>query len=223
MSFLSRNKVYQRNAPTKDAKKIYIFCEGERNEINYFSYFIEISSKIDIIPIPCEKGQSDPEKLKKLPMRKKEEGTLEIDTKLEDQVWFVIDTDRWNEKDKINILKQYVYDQNQVLNTTIYFVAQSNPSFEIWQYFHFYSEKPEINKVKKCNNFKEFASAKIIGGFDNRKHPVEIETACSNAETNFESENDQPALFSTELFRLAKEILKFAKPILDQHFIKTEK
>ena len=64
MMYLSRNKIYNKVALAKDAKKIYIFCEGKEREVTYFKYFKGISTNIDIIPIPPVEGQSDPEKLK---------------------------------------------------------------------------------------------------------------------------------------------------------------
>ena len=39
MKYLSRNKVYKKIEQFKNAKKIYIFCEGEKKEIDYFKYF----------------------------------------------------------------------------------------------------------------------------------------------------------------------------------------
>jgi len=63
MGFLTRNKVYEKIAPNKDAKKVYIVCEGQVTEYNYFNYFKGFSSNIDI-PIPSLNGQTDPLKLK---------------------------------------------------------------------------------------------------------------------------------------------------------------
>ena len=60
MKYLSRNKVYEKHAPNKDAKKVYIFCEGQATEVKYFAYFMGFSSNIDIIPIPNQEGKSDP-------------------------------------------------------------------------------------------------------------------------------------------------------------------
>ena len=64
MTYLSRNKVYEKIEPNKEAKKVYIICEGQEKEYRYFRYFKGFSSNIDIVPIPSENGQSDPIKLK---------------------------------------------------------------------------------------------------------------------------------------------------------------
>jgi hypothetical protein len=94
-------------------------------------------------------------------------------------------------------------------------VAQSNPSFEIWLYYHFYSEKPKNEDVLACVSFKEFVDIKIDGGFDSRGMPLEIQLATLNAEKNFENENEQPKVYSTEVFNLAKQIINFTKAQLD--------
>ena len=54
----------------------------------------------------------------------------ELDLKQNDEVWFVIDTDEWG--NKIISLKD---DCNTKQSWN---VAQSNPCFEIWLYYHFY-------------------------------------------------------------------------------------
>ena len=97
-----------------------------------------------------------------------------------------------------------------------WFVAQSNPSFEIWLYYHFYDEKPNNEEVAASVSFKEYVNTKIKGGFDNRSMPLEIQQATLNAEKNFELENDQPKIYSTEVFFLAKQLIYFTKAQLDQ-------
>ncbi|GHU68920.1 hypothetical protein FACS189413_06850 [Bacteroidia bacterium] len=182
MSYLSRNKIYEKLEPFKDVKKIYIFCEGEVTEIAYFKYFQGFVSNIDIIPIPNEKGKSDPEKLKENAelFFYGDKPKFIFSAKQEDEIWFVIDTDKGNEGNKIENLKSYC----QSKNTEYYgwFVAQSNPCFEIWQFYHFYDKKPDQAEVASYESFKKFVHDKIPGGFDNRKMPIEIQQAINNKE-----------------------------------------
>jgi len=214
MKYLSRNKVYKKFEPFKNAKKIYIFCEGERKEIDYFKFFQGFASNIDIIPIPNDNGKSDPTKLKAQAELSIENNSISLSQELLDEVWFVIDTDRWNEGNKIDELKAFVEEKKESYNG--WYVAQSNPSFEIWLYYHFSSEKPNNEEVVAFASFKEFVATKIKGGFDNRSMPLEIQQATSNAENAFESENGQPKIYSTEVFILAKQIINFTKAQLDQ-------
>lgn len=214
MKYLSRNKIYKKVEPFKNAKKIYIFCEGEKKEIDYFRFFQGFSSNIDIIPIPNENGKSDPTKLKEQAEIGIKDDSISLSEELLDEVWFVIDTDRWNEGNKIGELKAFVEEKKKSYDG--WYVAQSNPSFEIWLYYHFHSEKPEDEEVAVSTSFKEFVTTKIKGGFDNRSMPLEIQQASSNAEKNFESESGQPKIYSTEVLFLAKQIITFTKVQLDQ-------
>lgn len=213
MKYLSRHKVYEKVEPFKNAKKIYIFCEGDR-EVHYLKFFQGFASNIDIIPIPNENGKSDPTKLKAQAEKCLENNSVSLSKELADEVWFVIDTDRWNEGNKIGELRNYVEDKQKTYDG--WFVAQSNPSFEIWLYYHFNSEKPIDSEIEAAQSFKDFVATKIKGGFDNRSMPLEIQQATINAENNFERENGQPKLYSTEVFNLAKQIIKFTKVQLDQ-------
>ncbi len=218
MKYLSRNKIYKKVEPFKNAKKVYLFCEGDK-EVNYFKFFQGFASNIDIIPIPNDNGKSDPIKLKEnseilFQGNESVSPKINLSIELEDEIWFIIDTDRWNERNKINILKTYVEERNKDYNG--WFVVQSNPSFELWLYYHFLSEKPEVSEVSRFASFKEYVDSKIKGGFDIRSMPLEVQNATIIAEKNFETLNGQPVLYSTEVFNLAKQLIKFTKPQLDQ-------
>lgn len=226
MQYLTRNKIYEKVEPSKIAKKIYIFCEGEKKEINYFKFFQGFSSNIDIIPIPNENSKSDPIKLKENAdllfngnSTISPKYNLSIDYK--DEVWFVIDTDRWNEGGKINNLREYCSTKNEAYQG--WFLAQSNPSFEIWLFYHFFDTKPTNTDVSTFSTFKEFVNNKIQGGFDNRTMPIKIQEAVINSESNFETENGQPKVYSTEVFLLAKLIIEFTKEQLERCIVGLKK
>lgn len=219
MRYLSRNKVYEKIEVNHDAKKIYIFCEGKETEVNYFKYFQGFSSNIDLIPIPSDNGKTDPTKLREnaelLFLEKngnKPKFKLSVDYK--DEVWFVIDTDGWNEGNKIQLLKDFCIENNEKLEQ--WNLAQSNICFEIWQFYHFYDEKPIDAEVSECASFKEFLNSKIKGGFDNRSMPLELENAIENSIKNFEIENNQPRIHCTEVHKLGLVILPFVKEQLDK-------
>lgn len=218
MRYLTRNKIYNKLEPSRTAKKVYIFCEGQKREVEYFNFFQGLSSNIDIIAIPSDNGNTDPEKLKNNAINYFfKDSNTEISDKLnkeyDDEVWFVIDTDRWNEGNKIANLRSFIHDRNNKYSG--WYVAQSNPSFEVWLYYHFFSDKPANEDVSNYSSFKDFTNSKIRGGFDSRKMPLRIETAIQNSELNFESDRTQPLLYSTEVFALGKLILSFTKDEID--------
>jgi len=214
MRYLTRNKIYEKVEAKIDAKKVYIFCEGEETEINYFKYFQGLSSNIDIIPIPNNNGQSDPLKLKDnatILFFGNEENEImprfQLSIEYKDEVWFVIDTDRWNEGNKIELLKEFCDSQDKTHN--LWNVVQSNPCFELWFYYHFNDIKPADDNVQKFNSFKEFVNSQIKGGFDCRSMPVELKSAIENSIKNFEIENNQPKIFSTQVHSLGETIISF--------------
>lgn len=211
--YLTRSKVYTKQEPSKDAKKIYIFCEGEKKEVQYFNYFQGLDSHINILPIPNENGKSDPMKLKQNAEEsffpKTGNPKKDLSKEYNDEVWFVIDTDRWNEGNKIETLKQFADEKSNKENK--WEVVQSNSCFEVWLYYHFFDKKPLSKDVNAFNSFKAYLDDRMKGGFDNRKHPVLLEEAIENAETNYKEQNNQPDLYSTQVFRLGKSILPFVK------------
>lgn len=218
MRYLVRSKVYEKVELSKNAKKVYIFCEGD-TEVNYFKYFRDLSSNIDIIPISNVEGKSDPLKLRDnaelLFLGNKDVAPkFSINEEYNDEVWFVIDTDRWNEGNKIDELKMFCVSKNVKFKQWI--VAQSNPSFELWLYYHFFSDKPDVTKMEVYVSFKDFVNSSIKGGFDSRSMPVELEVAIHNAKMNCQLEYGQPIMYATEVFSLGEVILPFVKVQLDK-------
>ena len=215
--YLVRSRRYERQEPLRDSRKIYIYCEGNKREFDYFRFFCGLSSNVNIIPIPSKDGKTDPEKL--MEAAREEFGInsdvspkFTLDVSQQDNVWFVIDTDSWG--NKITDLRNFCKSQNAGLDNETWYVSQSNPSFEIWLYYHKFSEKPVKNDVDKYSSIKEFVDAQIPGGFDSRKHPAMIEAAIQNAKATYEEENQVLKLYSTEVFKLGQVILPFVKDIL---------
>ena len=215
--YLVRSRRYERQEPLRDSRKIYIYCEGNKREFDYFRFFCGLSSNVNIIPIPSKDGKTDPEKL--MEAAREEFGInsdvspkFTLDVSQQDNVWFVIDTDSWGSK--ITDLRNFCKSQNAGLDNEAWYVSQSNPSFEIWLYYHKFSEKPVKNDVDKYSSIKEFVDAQIPGGFDSRKHPAMIEASIQNAKATYEEENQVLKLYSTEVFKLGQVILPFVKDIL---------
>ena len=215
--YLVRSRRYERQEPLRDSRKIYIYCEGNKREFDYFRFFCGLSSNVNIIPIPSKDGKTDPEKLMEAALEEfginsDVSPKFTLDVSQQDNVWFVIDTDSWGSK--ITDLRNFCKSQNAGLDNEAWYVSQSNPSFEIWLYYHKFSEKPVKNDVDKYSSIKEFVDAQIPGGFDSRKHPAMIEAAIQNAKATYEEENQVLKLYSTEVFKLGQVILPFVKDIL---------
>ncbi len=85
-------------------------------------------------------------------------------------------------------------------------IAQSNPCFEVWLYYHFQENIPRFHGMEVSKNWKPFVNNIVAGGFDHRKHPLFLEKAIQNAEANFNQIGEIPGLCCTEMFRLGKNI-----------------
>lgn len=223
---ITRRKDYVKRAPSKEADKIYIVCEGRNTEPNYFSFFKGLSSNLELIVIPPENG-TDPLKLVELAKSKflDERGRYTLDYMQHDRVWFAIDTDSWEKEGKIDPLRKFCEELNseivrnydEVRPYDAWRVAQSNPCFEIWLYYHHYSDRPETIETGTIDSVKSYVDSKINGGFDYQRDQVRLENAIANSEKNFlRTESGNIDVWSTEQHLLAKDILPFVKPELDK-------
>lgn len=111
---IQRRRIYEKALPSKDAQKIYVFCEGDDREKNYFDFFSGLSSNLEVIAITPYNHRSSPNNLM---MRAEElfEGetpvyTLDYDQK--DIIWFVVDTDEWEEQGLIKRLRTFCAEKN---------------------------------------------------------------------------------------------------------------
>lgn len=212
---------YVKKGPSRDSRKIYVICEGSRDEVLYFGFFQNMSSNLQVIPIPSENG-SDPLKLMKLAEERfcSDSSEFELDYSQGDMVWFVIDTDSWQKEGKIKPLRDFCLRKNEEISKKgrsqksyeVWNVVQSNPCFEIWLYYHVFAKRPNRKAVDKCASFKEFVSLSIKGGFNYQLHPIYLKDAIGNSRQNFKTDKEGgPDLYSTELHLLGDFIFGFVK------------
>ena len=226
---ITRRKYYVKPQPSRDARKIYIICEGKSTEPDYFTFFQGLSSNLEIVIIPPEEG-SDPLKLMDLVNRKffDADGKYSIDYQAHDTLWFVVDTDTWEVEGKISKLREFCSNLNsedgevwkkysEVKPYSVCNVTQSNPSFEIWLYYHFFAIKPVNSEVESYSTFKEYVNRVISGGFNFQRDQVKLKDAIVNSKANYDfTLVGTPELFSTEVYKLAEEILPFVRKPLER-------
>lgn len=194
-----KSRSFERVEPSRDAKLIIIYCEGKKREDHYFNFFSEISSQIRLeVESPEHHGNTSPtgllEKAINQLISSEDDTAPKYEILDDDEVWFVIDTDSWGEK--IDELRAACDDH---INWN---VAQSNPCFEVWLYYHFH-EFEEFSDMEVSKKWKTFLNAKVSGGFDSRKHPVLIATAIDNAKNKYISERERMNVGCTEVFKLS--------------------
>lgn len=202
-----RNRLYERKEPDRDATLCIMYCEGSKRELQYFNYFKGISSRILLEVVQADsQGNNSPTGLYEQAC--KDVGDYGADTlaKYEmgegDQLWFVIDTDQWDSH--ISQLKRSCERRQR------WYVAQSNPCFEVWLYYHFFSEDATSLALADCSAWKSYVNNRVVGGFDSRKHPIYIIEAITNAKKWFSAPNGVVAYGSTEMFKLGEIIYSMA-------------
>ena len=122
---INRNKLYTRREPYKEGKLYFIFCEGEKRETTYFYFFNRIASQIIIQSITVGDGKNFPIGLYNNACQSllKSEAITAPNYSIndEDEVWFIIDTDKWG--NEIN-----TKSKSSVIKHKNWFIGQSNPS-----------------------------------------------------------------------------------------------
>ncbi len=210
---LLKNRPFTRIEPDRSAQKIYIFCEGKDREYNYFQFFVGIDTRLEIIVYKLSGDEDNsPNGLYNLAceslLKSKENPSPKYNYRKNDAVWIVLDTD----KDKNDSRKTQLLDVRAQCTTRKWHIAQSNPCFEVWLYYHQESEKPTFEEIEVPAKWKAFVGNVIKGGFNSLKHPILIQTAITNAERNFQfTENNFPDIATTEVFRLAQKILTIGR------------
>ena len=208
-----RSRSYARKEPDRDATLYVIYCEGSKREPGYFHYFEGLSSRIKLEVVKADsQGNNSPSGLYQQACediegsRKDSLSTYEIG--VGDHVWFVIDTDEWD---------AHIDGLRKGCETHMnWHVAQSNPCFEVWLYYHMASEDAGNIILDGCTAWKNYVNAEIPGGFDSRKHPIHIADAILNAQTHFKTDEHGVAYGSTEVFKLGKELYPLVSSALEE-------
>lgn len=193
---LNRERSYIREEPSRDARLIVIYCEGETREADYFRFFQNLSSQLNLeIEKPTRGDNNSPKGLLEKAQQQLKSDAPKYPLDSGDEVWFVFDTDKWGSH--ITTLRQ------GCVNEQGWFIAQSNPCFEVWLFYHCSAFKV-FSGMEISANWKPFVNQEIKGGFDYRKHSFLIETAITNAKHKLEDENNILNIGCTEVFKLAE-------------------
>jgi len=199
------NRLFERQPPSREAKSLYIFCEGAKREYQYFEYFREIDSRIKVeVNKLSPDDNNSPKGLYDLAENSFTGDKPKFTLQENDEVWIVLDTD----PDKSNSREEQIKQIKEDYKTRVgWFVVESNPCFEVWLFFHKNEKVEEFESDEVCRSWKQKVNGSYDGGFDSRRHPIFIEEAIKNAERNFESGNDRkPLKGSSEVYLLAKSI-----------------
>ncbi|MCX6277032.1 MAG: RloB family protein [Bacteroidetes bacterium] len=212
------NRLFERVSPSREAKSIFIFCEGAKREFDYFEFFKELDSRINLEVYKLHPHENNS------PL-----GLLNIAEKCMimsddnpnpkysfidgDEVWIVLDTDKDKELSREPQIEAIQKKCSEQANWNL---AQSNPCFEVWLYYHLHTDKPDFAKSEICAEWKKLVNGLISGGFDSRRHPIYIMAASNNAAQNFIVIKGKPDVGSTEVFNLANSIIPLVSSKLEK-------
>ena len=204
------------------AEKLFILSfEGEKTEVKYFrdlrqSEFFNDSGIIEIVPLKRAKNTgTDPLSVKRLLKKAKSDYPF----KKTDEFWLIIDRDHWESIHKINFDK-LVADCDKEDN---FFLAMSNPCFELWLILHLkdineYSneeiklllENPSVSRKK--NHIDVVLGA--LQGSDYNKNPRTsmflpfTKIAIERAKELDYLQEPYPVKLGSHLYKLVEKLLK---------------
>lgn len=206
------------------AEKYYILSfEGVVTEKRYFEalrsseFFID-SGLIETIPLPRHRSDnlgSNPNVVKSLLKKAKDEYNF----RSTDEFWMIIDRDHWVDEHHIDINKIIADCKNE----GNFFVAMSNPCFELWLILHRTAldvfnpkEKDLISQNSRQSNSKHYVDIvleQLIG------HPYKkrlkgddfipyVYDAISRAEKIHHSGDEFPSSLGSDVYLLVKKLVK---------------
>ena len=99
----------------------------------------------------------------------------------------------------------------------------SNPAFEMWLYYHYFSsplpmlkDAIEKNPAERSQWLKEYLNRIIKGGVKTTKAIAQMRTAITNSRSNYMEDRGVSSLFSTQMHLLAEDILSTMGDEFDQ-------
>jgi len=124
----------------------------------------------------------------------------EVKLNKDDQMWLVIDTDRWPAKTLHRIAK---YCQRKGWG-----IAISNPCFELWLYLH--KEPLPVEVIYTSQEMKTALGELVVGGYTAENFVLLLAMAIVNAKAADDSvAYNLPELMRTQLWRLGEALLPF--------------
>jgi len=192
------NRAYKKEGAHKDTRKFIIICEGQR-EGKYFEYFKEKYKRLVVQVLQPDNehhGHSAPIKLQE---RASEYISSEDwDDRLDDEIWFIVDYDRWGFQ--LNELS------NICQSARNWFLANSNPCFEVWLIYH---RKCALVNEKDPQKVKQLLHETVAGGYKLETWIPKIDKAieCSRR-LDMHPDKDISGPGITKVYLLAEKILE---------------
>lgn len=195
-----KNRGYKRGEPHRDARLFVIVCEGNKREKEYFTKLAEGHRRVKVRVLPPadnDSGKSAPKYVVERAVNYEEEYGLAKD----DQLWLVMDVDRWGEEVLIPISKECQKKDG-------WNIALSNPCFEIWLHLHI-RDIPQT-PIKSCKQLKSELHQLVAGGYKAEVFISLADQALERASVADDYEDHfYPAVMRTKVYLLVNEMKQF--------------
>ncbi len=172
MTLITRRKrpIDRMVAHLRDTRLVVIATEGKATEQQYFSLFGSSRVQVKVLPTG-EDNHSSPEYV----LDRLREYRETYDLGGEDELWLMVDVDRWGTAKLAKVTKEAV-DAGVKL-------AISNPCFEVWLLYH---HVEQVDETDKCGNVVKALRAALGGSYNKANLAVEqfrpyVETALERA------------------------------------------
>jgi len=204
-----------RESSTTEREKIFVLAfEGNITEDKYFSEF-KNSKKFNDELIYLHLLKRFPEDTNSSPKhvfaKLKKEAKDEFNFKKGDELWMIIDTDRWKN------IPEIIRECNQQGNM---FVAVSNPCFEFWLLLHikdtqeYDSDELELilqNKKTGNRNFVETKIIEVVGSYNKTNLRTEdflpyIDDAVLRARNLDVDKEEYPSKLGSHIYKLIEKL-----------------
>lgn len=211
------NSRYTKPEASKVPQALFvIYSGGTEREKDYFSLIDKNTELFPFIRIAFHADPNFDEGGKPSIVRFATEKTKEYQESASEE-----NTDHYFLITDVDHFEQFLPAMRQECDANNIELIISNSCFEVWLY---YAEKPDRpvdfvipqNKLEISSSFKTWANTQIKGGLKPTKAIFNIEQNIANAKKNFVEENGFPTLFSTQMFRLAEQMLPFVNDGLEQ-------
>ncbi len=194
---LRKNRGYKRGEPFRDSTLFVLACEGAVREKEYFEHLGEQSSRIRF-KVLSQNGEH--RSAPKWVLNCAAKYSTEIGLLNDDQLWFIMDTDRWPYEQLHSIHSACEETEN-------WYLALSNPCFEVWLYLHV--DEIHTSTSNSCGDLKRELSGKSKGGYNKREFVDNIRVAHERAKAcDKDPKYFMPSIMSTKIYQLTGEIFK---------------
>jgi len=192
-----KNRGYKQGEPFRDSRLIVIATEGAKREKEYFELLVYGNQKVKIkilAPVDEEEGKSAPKWVMDRALNYVETFGLSKD----DQLWLVIDVDKW-------ALSQVHEIAKECSNIKNWNIAISNPCFEVWLLLH-YKELVKANQ-RTCSHLKTELGNIVSGGYNLNFAIAQINIAIQRAKDSDSNKGHYfPNPMETKIYLLAEEL-----------------